>query len=480
MAHYFWIPKELDVDTLLVDYDFTTIRAFHRDNLYYILHLINEIPANNKDTITEDGYVPLNALLLRKWIRDYEKYIKCLMALSVIETDGHYVLNIKSKGYRYCEKYRTGLRRVLVTDLTLVKKLDDWIAENDYARQPTASAGRSSISAVYEPISKWYRSGAIQIEAGAANAYNEQVLADKTKDGSRANWDKKYNHDGTYTLKDPYMQFIAGQRNIENLTTGRYNLHADENVFRLHSTITNCKKELRQFIRLQGQKVVAVDISNSQPTLLTVLLDLGFWENTGALKSSDIPYLNLHNIFIDQQHRTTLIKLLNNVQDNDIARNEVEQLRNIVASGTFYDSFCALLKSKLGIEYDREAVKPMVFTMLFTSNRFIGQPEAAPKRVFRDMFPNIYAVISCIKRKAPANLPTILQRIESYLMYYKIVPAIAISMPDTPIVPIHDSIAVAKGNEAEIEAIIREELGACLGFVPHVKREEWLPVRTAA
>lgn len=470
-AHYFYIPSNLDIDTLLDDYDFTQITAFHRDNLYYILHLINDIPANNKELATEDGYIPLNAILLRKWVRRYEQYIKCLIELKVIETDGQFTPNAKSKGYRYCKAYCTPLRKVLVTDSNLIKKLNDWAVSNDYTKLPKLAKS----DAAYEPIRRWYISGAIQIDVGAANAYNAGILAERTGCKDRSNWDKKYNHDGTYRLKDPYIQYIAGQRNIENIANGRYNLHADGNVFRLHSAITNCKKELRRFIKLQGQKVVAIDLSNSQPTLLNILLDIGFWENTGNLKSSEIPYLNLQDIFIDKQHRATLIKLLNNVQHNEEMRREVEQYRNMVASGKFYSEFSALLKSKLGIEYDKEAIKPMVFTMLFTHNKFIGQAEAAPKRVFRDLFPNLYEITKCIKRKAPELLPIILQRIESYLMYYKIVPAIEANTPDLPIIPIHDSIATTKGNETRIETIMSQKLAACLGFAPHFKREYWQP-----
>ena len=487
MAHYFWIPQNLDVDALLIDYEFTEIPAFHRDNLYYILHLINEIPANNKDIVAEDGYVPLNAVLLRKWVRDYEKYIKCLLELSVIETDATYIMGVKSKGYRYCLKYRACLRKVLVTDTTLIKKLNEWQADNDYSKHAIKVAGKITdaapnvpLSETYAPISKWFTPEVIQIDVGKAHAYNQQELARKIGNGDKSNWQKKYKHDGTYTLKDPYIQFIAGQRNIENIASGNYNLHADGNVHRLHSAITNCKKELRQFITLNGQQVTAVDLSSSQPTLLTILFNVGFWDDTGALKSSDIPYLDIQSIFINKQHRSTLIKLLKNVQDNDIARQELEQLKELVSSGTFYNSFRALLKSKLGVEYGDEAIKPMVFTVLFTNNRFIGQPEAAPKRVFRDLFPHIYEVISCIKRKDPAYLPTILQRIESYLMYYKITPAIALKMPDTPIIPIHDSIATTNGNQVDIEAVMCAELTACLGFVPHFKREEWRSEKVVA
>jgi hypothetical protein len=275
VAHYFWIPKNLDIDDLLTDYDFMKIAGFHRDNLYYILHLINEIPANNKDVITESGYVSLNSILLRKWVRDYSKYIACLVELRVIECDGHYVLNTKSKGYRYCEQYRTQLTRVLVTDLPLIKKLSDWQAGNDYANKNApelANTSENPLDGVYAPISKWYKAGVIAIDVNAANTYNEKTLADKTRNSEKSNWDKKYKHEGTYKLKDPYLQYVAGHRNIDNLAKGYYNLHADDNVFRLHSAITNCKKELRQFITIQGQKVVAVDLSNSQPTLITDLL----------------------------------------------------------------------------------------------------------------------------------------------------------------------------------------------------------------
>ncbi len=294
----------------------------------------------------------------------------------------------------------------------------------------------------------------------------------------KSRWDKNYKSNGEYTLKDPYLQYIAGQRSIERIRAGQYNLHADTNVFRLHSVITNCKKELRNFITIDNKPVVAVDLSNSQPSLLLILLDLAFWDNTGAFNSSHIPYLNAQSIFKDKPHYNQLIMLLKKLQSNENGRVglEIEQYKSLVMSGHFYDQFRALLNDRLGGQYGSSVdIKSMVFSVLFSDNRFIGAEDAAPKRVFRDIFPQIYDVICCIKRGNPAILPITLQRIESYIMYYRICPTIALKCPDLAIIPIHDSIATVNEYGGFVEQIMREEFGRCLGFTPHFKKEYWTP-----
>jgi len=480
MKHFLWVPDNLDLDSLLQDYDFTDINGFHKDNLCYILHLINEIPSCNKDIITETGYVPLHSVIMRKWLYDYSRYINCLLEIGVLETDNVYILGEKAKGYRYAQRFRTGLKRMLVTDGTLIKKLTEWRSHKDYSLGASSSAV-SELSILkdevivpamqYNDVARWYNTETIEIDASSAHAYNRAIYEYKRLDQSR--WDKKPTSDGSHYLKDPYTQYIAGWRSIEKVKDGVYNLHADGNIYRLHSCITNCKKELRHFITIKGQLVRVTDLSNSQPTLLLILLNPDFWDGTGRFNYTNIPYLDINSIFSNTTHIPILIKLLKNLQHNESSKSELIRFREMVLSGRFYEDFATLIKSELGIEYSREDIKPLMFTVLFTSNRFISQPGSEPKQIFKRLFPSVYDILRRIKQRSANNLPILLQRIESYIMYYRICPAIALKTPDLPIIPIHDSIATIKGQEDVIEAVMKQQLAECLGAEPHLKFEDW-------
>ena len=110
---------------------------------------------------------------------------------------------------------------------------------------------------------------------------------------------------------------------------------------------------------------------------------------------------------------------------------------------------------------------------MYTGNQYIGQPEAGPKRVFRDRFPTVYKIFSCIKKGDKTDLPKLLQRIESYIVLDRICLRIAQERPYLPIFTLHDSVITTVGNEGYVEAIMREELTLCIGYTPQFKIERW-------
>jgi hypothetical protein len=116
----------------------------------------------------------------------------------------------------------------------------------------------------------------------------------------------------------------------------------------------------------------------------------------------------------------------------------------------------------------------MVFSVLFSSNKFIGQDEAKPKRLFKRLFPSVYDVFSYLKRKDKTFLACLLQRIESYLILDVICKRISNEYPDIPIYTIHDSIATTSGNEKHVERIMKEELTKHIGIPPTLKFDYWI------
>lgn len=78
---------------------------FDKDRLMYIIGLISSIPAKNKDSITEDGFVLINSKLLRDFFKDYRSYLDYLLQTNVLITDGEYISGKKSLGYKFSEQY---------------------------------------------------------------------------------------------------------------------------------------------------------------------------------------------------------------------------------------------------------------------------------------------------------------------------------------------------------------------------------------
>lgn len=128
----------------------------------------------------------------------------------------------------------------------------------------------------------------------------------------------------------------------------------------------------------------------------------------------------------------------------------------------------------MALEYvDRKAIKEAVFTVLFTSNHFLGQEEAKPKKLFKQLFPIVYKVLAHLKRKDKTLLACLLQRIEAHLILNVITKRIAQERPNLMISSIHDSIITTEGDEKYVESVMQEELTKYIGMTPTLKLDYW-------
>jgi len=103
----------------------------------------------------------------------------------------------------------------------------------------------------------------------------------------------------------------------------------------------------------------------------------------------------------------------------------------------------------------------------------LGQENAKPKKMFKQMFPEVYEVFKKIKSKDKSLLPRLLQSIESYLMIDIIAGRISEEYPDVPIFTIHDSISTTEKYVDVVESIMKEELSKAIGHAPKLAREDW-------
>ena len=269
--------------------------------------------------------------------------------------------------------------------------------------------------------------------------------------------------------------------NIERIAEADFKLSVDTNVFRLHSTISNLRSEIRNCITWNGQQLVSIDIKNSQPYLSTVLLKPSFWcGGAQNLYFNNIFSINsisqsLPRIIFQSEERVGSFIMLSRSAATQTG-GDVQRYSTLVQQGGFYEYFQEQIGKELGIGYsDRRKVKAAVFQVLFTDNRFLAQKEARPKRLFKELFPMVYTLFSRIKQSDKTHLPRLLQRIESYLMLQVIAKRISRERPQLPIFTIHDSIITTAGNEEYVQSVLLEEMAKAIGFPPKLSVEYWHP-----
>jgi hypothetical protein len=237
--------------------------------------------------------------------------------------------------------------------------------------------------------------------------------------------------------------------------------------------VANIKKELRAYITYDGQKLVNIDIKNSQPLFSTLLISEAFYD----LRTKP---LNIFNI-------PSVLPLLSNPHDKHVSfighyimlvKNSKTQYskgfqryKSLVLSGDFYRRISKIIAG--GEPFDKAQMKTMMFMVFFSSNRFIGQPQAKYKKLFRQHFPEVYEVFKRIKKGNHAALSHLLQRIESNIIVERASRRIALERPDLPIFTVHDSIATTVGNEDYVETVIKEEVYNYTGLKVKLGREYW-------
>jgi hypothetical protein len=458
-----YLPANLDVAALLKEHPPTTIENFKTDRLIYIISLVISIPAINKDLIIKNGFTPINAEMLQRKFRNYDKYINYLLSHNILITDNHCINGKKSRGYKYSPMYEAaGIKPATIHDSHLIKSI------NKYSVIPPAKAKK------YNHLLKWYNHN-LTTDYSMAVAFLEADLNRKLLTPSLRDLDKERGP------KNPHLQYQCALHNLEMIKEGNFNLSIDDNVKRLHSTISNFRSTLRNCISFGGRKLLSIDVKNSQPYLSTVLLNILFWRECKLGENCTILDINMFydklfkNIFNNTDNTLSSFVTLVNTYINQ-AGSDLHRYITLVQQGKFYAYLGEEFTKILEFDYtDKKYLKPIVFIVFFTHNKFLHQKDAEHKRIFKDLFPDLYEIFSLIKKSDKTNLPRLLQRIESHLILNVITKRIARERKNLPIFTIHDSIVTTDegDNAAYIQQVMEEEFTKAIGFAPKFEVEHW-------
>ncbi|HEY4291239.1 MAG TPA: hypothetical protein VGN00_29260 [Puia sp.] len=451
-----FIPETLNIDQLILSYPPHHIERFHRDYLVYIPHLLTAIPAMDKGLELKEGYVPIKASMLQSKISNYKSYLTYLMETNVIETDGWYAKGKKCIGYKFTAFYFGRVRGVELQDQRIAKKL--------FKPKPIGFTMQKK----YGHLIRWFDNG-LQIRYDLALDFIVHDLDRKLENPALRDCDHR-----TGEFKNPVTQYNTALCAVEKIAARAFPISVDSEGFRLHSVLSNLRGTLRNCLTYNGLGLVSIDIANSQPYLVNLLLRSSFWEKQGfigSLHCNDL--ISIDRVFTASS-LSSFIMIVKSAER--LEKSGFQAYKEIVRTGQFYDYMEEMMRRELKISHiDRKAVKAAVFQLLFTDNRFIGQKEAGKKRTFKRLFPEVYQLLSLIKRKDKRNLPILLQRIESHLVLEVITKRIARDRTSIPLFTIHDSIVTTVGNEGYVQEVIRQEMEKAVGFAPQLRAEYWMP-----
>lgn len=498
-GYFAMIPSNLDLEALLAqhpvtDYFFVrdetghiksvningTIGAcFDPERLIYIIGLISSIPAKNKDSITENGYVPINSKLIRNAFKDYLPYLDYLIMTGVLCTDGQYIQGEKSMGYKFTEQYaNAALKRY---DFPAFQGEVEAIPKEIYSEEDESFV-LNTLYGNYDYLSHWYYTKKLHINKEAAMYYAYSLMATKINQGQQS-WDINSDKSSGDMIvrKHPISQYQAALYNINSIDIGDYKVSIDTHVHRLHSVITNIQKDYRNFLTYDGQELVSIDIKNSQPYLCCALFNPQFWSINNELT------LNLYSLPENIQRSITTValpleleKYFNTCSDEDFAL-----YKKIVADGKMYETIAEACQKHLQIPLGRKEAKVLMFYLIFSSNqvRHNDSNINKMKKIFSlKLFPKVANLFKLIKHryvgvpvsKQHNRLACLLQSIESEIILHRCCKRIWEEMNhQVPVFTIHDSIATTIEHKEYVRTVMQEELFKAIGVPPTLSEEYW-------
>lgn len=397
------------------------------DYAAYVLSTINRRIVFEK--LDPDGYVPLMSAILKRVLpkRDYRKILQLLIDQDVIECDRSYQVGTKSKGYRLTPQYRGQVhRRHLVTDKNLDAKM---------------------------------RKLREDMEAGIILPVHRHL----------------WRHLQQIELSEPLPDFGMFNRQVHELIDKDFRFRVCQ-YGRVHTNLTNMRKDIRQYLNYQGHELSNLDISNSQPLFLGVVV-LNRYINDKYLQTAtsfttEEAYFNspeILSIFTNTEREGgETPPLCGNITHELLlpVPDDVKRYLSICQSGRLYE----YLMDKADVKAGRDEFKEMFFQVLFGRTSLMQHLPLAD--VFEEEFPSVVAVMKEIKRKDYHHMSSLLQRTESSFVVNRVVRRLMNEYPETFISTIHDSFVTTTEAVPIVKRIVLHEF-AKLGLRPTIKTERW-------
>lgn len=224
-------------------------------------------------------------------------------------------------------------------------------------------------------------------------------------------------------IRDPLSKYYNTLRVMD--INDKHIWYQFDNYGRFHTNYTVIKKIVRSgCLTINGEEINEVDIQNSQPLLLAKII-----KNSGKVGST---------VDID----------------------EFESFVELVKEGRLYQHFIDLYKYK----NKSDVKKNLIYKVLFGDNESCRD---RANRTFKKTFPTIFYFIKNYKsnKKNYKSLSHELQRIESELIYNKIIKDIMLSDMSISIFTVHDSICFPKSNKLLVEEIFNKHVQSLMDSI---------------
>ncbi|MDA8924103.1 hypothetical protein N9Y86_03785 [Flavobacteriaceae bacterium] len=464
------------------------------DAAYYVVSLLTPPFLNSLDYQYMRGFKPLSSKDLNRMTRNRFNEVKTILLDSNLTENGSILLSdntsiagIKHTGYKLNQ---WALEKTDFVEVEIDEKYDTRKEKlkNEWELDMKCFDDR------YIHIKEAMDQSQITIDAAAAENYlkelKKRVLSKVVKENKTQV--KKY--------------FKKSHKVIENIEKEEFNYSVSKSNHRVNSVFTSMKRELRYFLKTNGESMVEVDITTSHPfTLATILTEKFFTETKSGYNLYSIfpQYYKSFKYSCDSMEYQYFLKIFAGymvIESNVINDNYISYLTyqgNVLYNikypllDTFISYMCGRFWRRRGIQkyrslnfkndiYEsigknigmtREKVKDQfqLYINFSDKNRRVNvELIKHMERKFKDVSKLIQFMSNINHLKSPFSY--LIQRCESYLFLRH--GCLELSKNNIPYITIHDSVLCQKEKRYEVQYLITDSIIKQTGLTPGIKFKE--------
>jgi hypothetical protein len=486
--------------------------------IYYFLSLLTDTNDNYRLNSENRGYHNLCSNELKKILGNKDFYIIRELLLNpkdpIIEMDkSWYNPNGRSnvgycQGYKITQKYNTGE----VIYKTIPNKMAKVILKNEGESNDIKNKPK------YKYLINQFESNKITFDP----LIYEYIFNFGIQLMSRVSNENQYQLNHIHNLIGRWLCYIEQIKD-----SGVWSKVSDKN-HRLNSSITNLPRLLRPFLLCNGEPLTCVDISSSQPYILSSIIQSRFYYDTGAGYNLYSIYPELYKELVDlgnigcidssttyssnngiqyyssttsNTYSTTTTHSSSFMWCNFFSTTELESIRRYTQSpfnSDFYtyvlDRYYTYTNTPSNIQsIDRDKLKVTMMYVLFDDNQN-HRNNNQQIQIFQTVFPGVDRWINQVhKIIGKQRFSYLLQRAESYLLLNVICREFSIQYPSAPLITIHDGVFTTEQYIQNLNCFVLSQLYELTGILagckikvsqidsyPHLKdvEKEWDKIKS--
>ena len=259
---------------------------------------------------------------------------------------------------------------------------------------------------------------------------------------------------------------------IRSIEKKKFKTSVSMNNHRLNSVITNLNRELRYYLKINGNRLVEVDMKSSQPYVLGSILTNDFFTESTRIDyrlSSIYPQLYSQLNYISSNPTSGITsKIEKSIYNNKegfplhfmsggmYSCPEIQSYRNLPFKEGFYSHLNMTFFNR---DFGTQKVKDDIMLVL-NLKELEKRKHIELIQQFKIHYPNINSFIESVNslNAFKSAVAILLQRSESYLFLLVGCKAVNEQLPNVPFLTIHDSILIEEQYSETTKRILEESI----------------------